>query len=58
MAFVTPEVVLLYKAGSRETLEATADFDAALPRLESRQRRWLAEALDLAHPGHRWRDRL
>jgi hypothetical protein len=55
---VTPEVVLLYKAGSRETPEAAADLEAALPQLESRQRRWLAEALDLAHPGHRWRDRL
>ncbi len=52
-----PEVVLLFKA--KHALEKDdADFAAALPRLEPERRRWLADALQLVHPGHRWLERL
>jgi hypothetical protein len=30
------------------------DFAAALPHLDVKRRDWLAEALALVHPGHRW----
>ena len=48
-----PEVVLLYKAKHAREKD-DADFAAALPRLEPERRRWLADALELVHPGHRW----
>jgi hypothetical protein len=48
-----PEIVLLYKAKHARPKD-DGDFAAALPRLEPARRRWLAEALELVHPGHRW----
>jgi hypothetical protein len=48
-----PEVVLLYKAKHTRAKD-DADFAAALPRLDPGRRRWLADALELVHPGHRW----
>jgi hypothetical protein len=52
-----PAVVLLYKSrASRETDEH--DFEQLLPALPAPQRRWLREALALAHPGHPWEGRL
>lgn len=48
-----PEVVLLYKAKhSRDKDEA--DFNAVVPLLNEPRRQWLADALALVHPGHRW----
>jgi hypothetical protein len=48
-----PEVILLYKAKhSRERDEG--DFADILPRLDSERKHWLADALELVHPGHRW----
>jgi Aminoglycoside-2''-adenylyltransferase len=48
-----PEIVLLYKAKhSRDKDEA--DFAAVVPLLSEPRRRWLADALELVHPGHRW----
>jgi hypothetical protein len=48
-----PEVTLLFKA--KHTREKDdADFASVLPRLGPEQRRWLVEALELVHPGHRW----
>jgi hypothetical protein len=52
-----PEVVLLFKAKHAREKD-DADFAAALPRLEPERRRWLADALELVHPGHRWLARL
>jgi Aminoglycoside-2''-adenylyltransferase len=52
-----PEIVLLFRAKHvREKDEA--DFDAVLPLLEPERRRWLADALELVHPGHPWLRRL
>ena len=48
-----PEVVLLFKAKHAREKD-NADLTAVLPRLEPARRRWLADALDLVHPGHRW----
>jgi hypothetical protein len=48
-----PEVILLYKAKhSRDRDEG--DFADMLPLLEPERRRWLADALELVHPGHPW----
>jgi hypothetical protein len=30
------------------------DFAAALPLLDPERRGWLADALELVHPGHHW----
>ncbi len=64
---VALEVALLYKAKGQE-LEAfdapawraknAADFDAALPALDARGRRWLAEAIAMTSPDHPWLARL
>lgn len=51
------EVVLLFKAKHAREKD-DGDFNAALPQLEPERRRWLADALELFHPGHRWLDRL
>jgi hypothetical protein len=49
-----PEIVLLYKAKHADESKHQGDFAAVLPKLESERRRWLADALSLAHPGHPW----
>ena len=51
--FGRPEVVLLYKAKHARPKD-DADLAATLPRLDGGRRAWLAEALELVHPGHRW----
>ncbi len=48
-----PEIVLLFKA-KRTREKDDADLAAVLRQLGLERRRWLAEALDLVHPGHRW----
>ncbi len=51
--YARPETTILFKAKhTREKDEA--DFAAVLPRLGEAERRWLADALSLVHPGHRW----
>jgi Aminoglycoside-2''-adenylyltransferase len=49
-----PEIVLLYKAKHAAREKDEADFAAVHPLLSLAQRAWLAEALALVHPGHRW----
>jgi len=56
--YIAPEVALLYKAGSVTMARNAADFDAAHPNLDLAARSWLRGALELAHPGHPWIDRL
>jgi Aminoglycoside-2''-adenylyltransferase len=53
-----PEVILLFKAKHAHLAKNEADLAATLPRLEPGRRRWLADALALAHPGHPWLDRV
>jgi hypothetical protein len=52
-----PEVVLLFKAKHARPRDE-GDLAAALPRLEPDRRRWLADALELVHPGHAWIERV
>jgi hypothetical protein len=56
--FERPEVVLLYKAKYHDMPKHDADLAAALPKLGIGPRCWLAGALDVAHPGHPWIERL
>ena len=53
--YLRPEVQLLHKANGRRPQDE-ADFTATAPLLEPAARRWLREALALAHPGHPWLD--
>ena len=48
-----PEIILLFKA-KQERDKDDADFAAALPHMGRDRRRWLADALELVHPGHHW----
>ena len=51
--YARPEVVLLFKAKAARPKDDD-DLAAVLPRLEQARLRWLADALELVHPGHRW----
>jgi hypothetical protein len=53
-----PEVILLYKAKHAERARDQGDFADVLPLLGPERRRWLAEALQIVHPGHGWLDEL
>lgn len=55
--FLRPEAVLLYKAKAARPKDE-ADLASCLPRMSNTSRRWLADALAIAHPGHPWIDRL
>jgi hypothetical protein len=49
-----PEVILLYKAKHADRARDQGDFADVLPVLGPKRRRWLAEALQVVHPGHSW----
>ena len=51
--YLAPEIALLYKAKAPSTKD-DADFNMVVPHLHQEQRSWLARALDVAAPGHRW----
>jgi hypothetical protein len=51
--YCRPEIALLFKAKASRPKDE-GDFAAVLPHLASAARRWLAEALALVHPDHRW----
>jgi hypothetical protein len=55
--YARPETVLLFKA-KHALPKDDDDLAAALPLLGPDRRRWLAEALELVHPGHRWLETL
>lgn len=55
--YLVPEVQLLFKAKSMREKDEL-DFTDAAPLLAIEQRRWLRAALELAHPGHPWIQRL
>ena len=52
-----PEATILFKAKHAREKD-DADFAAVLPRLGVAERRWLVDALELVHPGHRWLEEL
>src|SRR5207244_4095437 len=51
--YARPEIVLLFK-GKDSRPKDDEDLADVLPRLHPERRRWLADALKLLHPGHRW----
>ncbi|HVX45795.1 MAG TPA: hypothetical protein VHC49_18030 [Mycobacteriales bacterium] len=51
--YLRPEIQLLHKA-ARSLPKNEADFAATWPLLEPADRRWLRDAIELAHPGHPW----
>jgi hypothetical protein len=51
--FVAPEVQLLYKA-KHAGKKDEHDFRLVVDSIIGVRRRWLREALELVHPGHRW----
>ena len=51
--FLRPEIVLLYKS-TEDSPKNAADFAAAIPSLDANARDWLAEALVVCDPRHRW----
>jgi hypothetical protein len=51
--YLKPEGVLLYKAKALRPKDE-ADFDACAPIMGDAARRWLKQALQRVHPGHRW----
>ncbi len=55
--YLAPEIVLLYKARLGRAWD-DADFETALSRMSAGQRDWLFHALEEAHPGHPWLERL
>lgn len=55
--YVTPEIVLLYKAKHLRHWDE-ADFATALPEMTLAQRHWPFHALEAQHPGHPWTARL
>ena len=55
--FVAPQIVLLFKAKAQREKDE-ADFAKIAPRLSPDARAWLANGLQLIHPGHPWIDRL
>jgi hypothetical protein len=45
---------LLFKAKHAARDKDAADFAWKLPLLRADRRQWLADALDVVHPGHDW----
>ena len=55
--YLQPHIQLAYKAKGLRPQDQ-ADFDAALPLLDTAQRGWLADVLVRTLPGHPWIERL
>jgi hypothetical protein len=55
--YLAPETVLFAKAKHARPKD-DSDLDHALPTLDAAGRRWLLDALELVHPGHRWLERI
>ena len=51
--YLCPQVVLLYKAKNPRPKDQE-DFQRTLPVLHAEDRLWLAQALEICHPGHDW----
>ena len=53
--FLTPEIVLLYKATSPMVgKKDTVDFLNAKEKLHTYQKEWLRRSIELCRPGHEW----
>jgi Acetyltransferase (GNAT) family len=53
LPYLRPELVLLFKAKHTRAKDEE-DFAVVLPLLDAERRSWLADAVRLVHPGHRW----
>lgn len=51
--YLRPAAILLFKAKHRR-IKDESDFETALPKLETSERRWLKTCLETTHPGHEW----
>ena len=51
--YLCPEIVLLYKAKSPSAFD-DEDFERARSVLDTTAKQWLADALNVCHPGHPW----
>ena len=51
--YIQPEIALLFKARAPRPKDE-ADFAAVVQLLDDATRAWLADALGLVHPDHRW----
>jgi hypothetical protein len=49
-----PEIILLFKAKHAGRARDEGDFADVLDVLQPESRHWLAEALEIVHPGHPW----
>lgn len=54
LPILAPEIALLYKSKSPSRPKNRADFQTALPALNTSQRQWLAQALYKLSPEHEW----
>jgi hypothetical protein len=55
--YLRPTGALLYKAKAVRPKDE-ADFATCLPLLSDAERAWLADAIEVAHHGHRWVERV
>jgi hypothetical protein len=56
--YLSPEIVLLFKAKHAARERDRDDFAAVAPLLAPGERAWLRAALGRVHPGHEWLDAL
>jgi len=57
LPYCRPEIALLFKAKHVRPKDQ-GDLETVLPALDRARRRWLVEALAIAHPGHPWIEQL
>ena len=54
--YLAPEVALLIKASRADNAEYQLDFEMVYPQLNSEQRKWFIQKMDILYPnGHVWR---
>lgn len=55
--YLCPEIVLLYKSKNPRAKDEQ-DFQAIVAHLNAEQREWIADAIKVSNPEHRWLQRL
>jgi len=56
VAYLAPEIVLLYKASQAERADYHFDFEQTYPHLSDEQKQWFSSNLDVLYPnGHKWK---
>jgi len=55
VAYLAPEIVLLYKAAQPDRNENGIDFKCAYPHMDDEQKAWLVQSIKKLYPeGHKW----